>query len=76
MAKGVDIFLKGEMGAFQAMITVVFTFAATVSADGLHLLDHARSQLSDHDAHTAPSACRALLDSTRLPTLATSWKHT
>ena len=52
------------------MRTWCLTFPITVSANRLHLLDHPRSQLSDHNAHTAPSAGRTLLDSTRLPALA------
>lgn len=50
------------------------TFAVAVGAHGLHLLHHARSQLSDHDAHAPTPASTALLNSSRLSALAAASK--
>lgn len=52
------------------------TFTTAVSADRLHLLDHARSQLSDHNAHTTPPAGRTLLHCASLPSLAANTQKT
>lgn len=46
------------------------TFSVAVGTDRLHLLDHPRSQLSDHDAHATPPARHTLLYSSCLPPLA------
>lgn len=45
------------------------TFSVTISTHRLHLLDHSRRQLSDHDAHAAPPTRCALLHGPRLPSL-------
>lgn len=50
------------------------TLSTAVRADGLHLLDHSRGQLSNHDSHTSSSACHALLHRTCLTSL-TTWQN-
>lgn len=37
------------------------TLSVAVRADWLHLLDHPRGQLSNHDSHTSSSTCHTLL---------------
>lgn len=51
------------------------TFSVAVGTHRLHLLDHAWSQLSDHDAHAPPPAGRAFLYGARLASLSESMKE-
>lgn len=45
------------------------TLSIAVCTDRLHLLDHPRSQLSNHDSHAPSSTCHALLHRSRLTPL-------
>lgn len=48
---------------------LLLTFSITISTHRLHLLDHSRGQLSDHDAHATPPTCCTFLYSARLASL-------
>lgn len=50
-------------------IVVLFTFSVTIGTHRLHLLDHPRGQLSDHDAHATPPTCCTFLYGARLASL-------
>ena len=47
------------------------TFSIAVCADWLHLLDHPRGQLSEHDSHASSSTCHTLLHCSCLTPLTT-----
>lgn len=57
----------------HVQVLVVFlwhiTLSVAICTDRLHLLDHPRGQLSNHDSHSSSSACHTLLHCPRLTSL-------
>lgn len=53
----------------KCLMAAPLTFSVTVGTHRLHLLDHSRGQLSDHDAHATPPTRGTLLNSACLASL-------